>query len=260
MSTRCQIAFTQNSSDRRQNEALVYRHYDGGLTGAGIDLFQFFGEVRAAARNGDTRFDDAEYLAARFVTWQTLRYATSGQCNPLAATGVGVTQDYHTDLNSCTSSSVAIEKPSRTCTFTACLTKNRAHPSKRQFGSPTQGLPKLWPGETPWDRRLRHRPSDRIRLHRTLPSPPFRSHREEPKVATLRFCDSAILRLCDSATLIPTAARGDESAKTPAAFRRPAGCDSANLRPKNDSERFQARSKSAENRVTESQTRRNAGG
>jgi hypothetical protein len=98
MSTRCQIAFTQNSSDHRQKEALAYRHYDGGPSAAGTDLFQFFEEVRAAARNGDTRFDDAEYLAARFVTWQTLRYAASGQCNPLAATGVGVTQDYHTDI------------------------------------------------------------------------------------------------------------------------------------------------------------------
>src|SRR5437773_11627452 len=98
MSTRCQIGFNQNSSDHRQKEALVYRHYDGGLSGAGAELFRFFEEVRAANDNHDTRFDDPEYLAARYVTWQVLRYAASRQCNPLAATGVGITQDYHVDV------------------------------------------------------------------------------------------------------------------------------------------------------------------
>jgi hypothetical protein len=98
MSTRCQIAFTRNSADHRQKEALVYRHHDGGLSGAGADLNRFFEEVRAANDNHDTRFDDPEYLAARYITWQALRYAVSCRCSPLATTGVGITQDYHIDI------------------------------------------------------------------------------------------------------------------------------------------------------------------
>ena len=63
MSTRCMINFCEGGKVCSK----IYRHYDGDI--ACEDLEAFFDEVEAQCE-GDTRFDHAEYLAAKFVVWQ----------------------------------------------------------------------------------------------------------------------------------------------------------------------------------------------
>ena len=69
MSTRANIHFEQYGG----LQANVYRHSDGYPAGLGRDLETFLDDV--AANVQDTRFDDAEYLAAKFLVWQAQRYA-----------------------------------------------------------------------------------------------------------------------------------------------------------------------------------------
>lgn len=67
MSTRATIHFQSNG----KTEAIVYRHSDGypeGVHGVPAGLKTFFKTVKAHTK--DTRFDDACYLAAKFVVWQ----------------------------------------------------------------------------------------------------------------------------------------------------------------------------------------------
>jgi hypothetical protein len=102
MSTRCQVAFCHGTNDHERKDALVYVHSDGYPEGVGKDLLRFFEEVKAVTK--DTRFDDPEFLAARFVAWKTLEYAAKGYGykgdakSPLNQTGIGVSQRYHYDI------------------------------------------------------------------------------------------------------------------------------------------------------------------
>jgi hypothetical protein len=69
VSTRCQILFRESPDD--QTPIRIYRHCDGypdGKHGVPADLARFFAAVRSETL--DTRFNDAEYLAAKFVVWQ----------------------------------------------------------------------------------------------------------------------------------------------------------------------------------------------
>lgn len=66
MSTRCNIHFV--SAKGGDVEANIYRHCDGYPDGVLPDLARFFAAVRA--QTSDTRFDDPEYLAAKFIVWQ----------------------------------------------------------------------------------------------------------------------------------------------------------------------------------------------
>jgi len=84
MSTRCNIHFTWGSQD---TEANIYRHYDGYPDGVLPDLQKFFADVEA--QTGDTRFNDASYLAAKFVVWQASQFAQDAS-KPLAFLGLGV--------------------------------------------------------------------------------------------------------------------------------------------------------------------------
>ena len=68
MSTRCNIHF----NDGEHVVANIYRHSDGypdGEHGVPACLQRFFVAVETQC-NGDTRFDDPEYLAAKFLVWQ----------------------------------------------------------------------------------------------------------------------------------------------------------------------------------------------
>lgn len=105
MSTRSQVAFCCDTNDYRLHDALVCRHCDGYPEGMGNDLLRFFADVKKAnEKYGDTRFDDPEYLAARFIVWQHLEYAKSesreerGEDNPLMILGGGVTRELHLDI------------------------------------------------------------------------------------------------------------------------------------------------------------------
>ncbi len=54
--------------------ANIYRHFDGYPESMLPDLQSFFKEVKDNLP--DTRFTDAEYLAAKYVTWQAKQNAT----------------------------------------------------------------------------------------------------------------------------------------------------------------------------------------
>ena len=71
MSTHCMIHFVEAG----EKIASIYRHSDGYPEPNGVlkDLETFFQDVLQQAAN-DTRFDDASYLAAKFVVWQAKRY------------------------------------------------------------------------------------------------------------------------------------------------------------------------------------------
>ena len=87
MSTRCVINFCDSDGT---HVAKVYRHCDGypGPNGVDGDMQKFFEAVQAETQ--DTRFDHAEYLAAKFIVWQAEqnRKYTSGK--PLDFLSVGI--------------------------------------------------------------------------------------------------------------------------------------------------------------------------
>lgn len=94
MSTRCQILFASDTDDTAP--ARIYRHCDGypnGEHGVPADLARFFRDVKAGTK--DTRFGDAEYLAAKFVVWQAAKNARGG--NPLDFISLGVASSLHGD-------------------------------------------------------------------------------------------------------------------------------------------------------------------
>ena len=66
MSTRANIHFNFVNGETAAN---IYRHGDGYPEGVLPDLNRFFEAVEDQAAS-ETRFDDASYLAAKFVVWQ----------------------------------------------------------------------------------------------------------------------------------------------------------------------------------------------
>lgn len=71
MGTRTNIHFMEG--DRMV--ANVYRHFDGYPDGVLPDLETFFKEVKDNVT--DTKFGDAEYLAAKYVVWQAKQNAST---------------------------------------------------------------------------------------------------------------------------------------------------------------------------------------
>lgn len=57
-------------------EAIVYRHSDGYPDGLGADLSRFIAEVRGL---GDSRLNDASYLAAKWVVFDALEHQAMWQ-------------------------------------------------------------------------------------------------------------------------------------------------------------------------------------
>lgn len=90
MSTRANVHFEHDSGTL---EANVYRHSDGYPQGLGRDLERFLDDVQQHCK--DTRFDDAEYLAAKFLVWQARQYAPS---HPLDFLGVAPCIEDHGDI------------------------------------------------------------------------------------------------------------------------------------------------------------------
>jgi len=68
-------------------EARIYRHCDGYPKGVLPDLAAFFSDVERQT-NGDTRFDDPSYLAAKFVVWQANRNAHGGPMLDFRSVGI----------------------------------------------------------------------------------------------------------------------------------------------------------------------------
>ena len=94
MSTRCQIQFRESQDDA--TPIRIYRHCDGypdGKAGVPFDLARFFAAVRSETR--DTRFNDAEYLAAKFVVWQAGENASPARS--LNFSSLGIATSLHGD-------------------------------------------------------------------------------------------------------------------------------------------------------------------
>ena len=68
MSTRATVHFQYKGVTK----AIVYKHSDGYPDGLGKDLEKFLDEVEENL--SDTRFNDPQYLAAKFVVWQVKDY------------------------------------------------------------------------------------------------------------------------------------------------------------------------------------------
>ena len=79
MSTRGTVHFCDNNDKTR---AIVYRHSDCYPEGLGEDLKTFLKEVKDNVQ--DTRFDDSNYLAAKFIVWQAARFAKGHPLNFLS--------------------------------------------------------------------------------------------------------------------------------------------------------------------------------
>lgn len=93
MSTRMTAHFRHGSPDKPVGKvsAIVYRHLDGYPDGFLPDFEEFLDEVEKQAPN-DTRFNDPEYLAAKYVVWQAMQYGGGDRYLDFLSVGV-TTQD-----------------------------------------------------------------------------------------------------------------------------------------------------------------------
>ena len=89
MSTRATVHFNYG----KDTVAIVYRHSDGYPEGLGVDLKEFFNEVKK--QTDDPRFSDPSYLAAKFVVWQAAQYSKK---DSLAFLGVGIVMEDPGDI------------------------------------------------------------------------------------------------------------------------------------------------------------------
>lgn len=82
MSTRATVHF---KNDDGTTAAIVYRHSDGHPKGLGNELQRFLNTVASLS---DPRFDDASYLAAKWIVFDSRLHVRSE--NPLNFLSVGV--------------------------------------------------------------------------------------------------------------------------------------------------------------------------
>lgn len=71
MSTRAVVNFYDTWDNKKFLTAKVYRHSDGYPEGLGADLNEFLKIIKEHLT--DTRFDDASYLAAKWVVFDSQR-------------------------------------------------------------------------------------------------------------------------------------------------------------------------------------------
>lgn len=86
MSTRATIHFMRPGAEKPT--AIIYRHGDGYPEGLGKDLKKFVAEVKkqCADSMGGMRFNDASYLAAKWVVWdaaQMAKYSVEKKGDPI---------------------------------------------------------------------------------------------------------------------------------------------------------------------------------
>jgi hypothetical protein len=92
MSTRAMVHFHDGEiSDEPASR--IYVHCDGYPSGLGKEFAEFFLAVREQCGR-DTRFDDAEYLAAKFLVWKAGRYARNGQPLNFLSLGISDAKDH----------------------------------------------------------------------------------------------------------------------------------------------------------------------
>lgn len=100
MSTRSTTHFYWNQQDFDSNQppcAIVYRHHDGYPEGAGADLLKFIEDVkeqcdpkREGASFYGTRFNDASYLAAKYLVYLVNNGYQYDKDYPLDFGGIGI--------------------------------------------------------------------------------------------------------------------------------------------------------------------------
>jgi len=89
MSTRSLHKFYENETQLEDDNptAVIYRHWDGSIEGAGQDLIDFLIELQPLQ---DNRFDDASYLSAKYVIYLARLFAKDWEQNPLNFLSVGI--------------------------------------------------------------------------------------------------------------------------------------------------------------------------
>jgi hypothetical protein len=109
MSTRAVVNFYETwNGGEKHLRAKIYRHGDGNPDGLGKDLREFLKIVKKTLK--DTRFNDASYLAAKWVVHDAERMAkyrtfdyTSGErlpvTNPLDFLSVGIIMENPGDID-----------------------------------------------------------------------------------------------------------------------------------------------------------------
>ncbi len=77
MSTRATVHFIGGKDKTEKPTAIAYRHGDGNPEALGKDLFSFFKKVKAQCGDfiGGTRFNDASYLAAKWIVYDAVEMA-----------------------------------------------------------------------------------------------------------------------------------------------------------------------------------------
>jgi hypothetical protein len=86
MSTPAQVNFADITGG--EVAASVYRHWDGYPSAMLPALADFLTDVEAQCP-GDTRFSDPQYLAAKYVVWQSVKNRGDG-AEPLNFLSVGI--------------------------------------------------------------------------------------------------------------------------------------------------------------------------
>lgn len=102
MSTRSTTHFydDREAFENKEPTAIIYRHHDGYPEGAGQDILKFIEEVKeqCAGTMYGTRFNDAAYLSAKYLTFLVLTGYGWDQTQPLNFGGVGVLNDDPMDI------------------------------------------------------------------------------------------------------------------------------------------------------------------
>lgn len=93
MATRSNVHFVVGG----RTYANIYIHYDGYPSNRVKELKEFFYAVKV--QTTDTRFNDPEYLAAKFVVWYSQSGLGEGSSSPsLDFLGIGVSTQDHGDI------------------------------------------------------------------------------------------------------------------------------------------------------------------
>mgnify|MGYP003650049688 CR=1 FL=1 len=74
--------------EEQKPTAVIYRHWDGYIEGAGLDIKEFLETLRDT--NMDSRFNDSSYLSAKYLVYLAQNFAGDWADNPLDFLSVGI--------------------------------------------------------------------------------------------------------------------------------------------------------------------------
>jgi len=79
---------SEKALSKQEPTACIYRHWDGYLEGAGLDIKEFLETLRDTEM--DSRFGDASYLASKYLVYLAQNFASDWKENPLDFLSVGI--------------------------------------------------------------------------------------------------------------------------------------------------------------------------